>query len=325
MVSLKKELKGFITGVLITSIFLLGIPSFAASVTKSISASINSVKIELNGKVVSVDNITYNGSTYVKLTKFCDLIGKTVSWDSRTKTADVRDKVSEIPAPKDIENKDGNPVANDTTKPLVSEVKSITGNEIEITFNEKMDKTTVENIINYTIYEAYGAKSAVQISKAVIDATDTKVTLTTAGHKAFTLYKLEVNNLTDLAGNIIDKDVKTYVGMKSEDAGNPSDPNSGDLTVTSINTTSSNTIEVVFSNKLDETAAESIANYSAHEKYGLKSPITILSAELDSTRKKVILTTSEPKHASLYNIEVSNIIDIYGNVMSNYSQAFVSI
>ncbi len=87
---MKKTLKGFILGVIITT--LLMSTSLGAAVTKTIEVAYNSVNLTVNGKKVESDNILYEGTTYVPLRAIAEMLGKDVGWEQGTLTASVNDK-----------------------------------------------------------------------------------------------------------------------------------------------------------------------------------------------------------------------------------------
>ncbi len=220
---MKKELKGFLVGVLITSTVMLGIPTFAKSISQSIYVSFNAAQIALNGKAVTLDNFIYEGSTYVNLAKICDLLGKTTSWDSKTKTINIIDKNAndskdsvKLDATKPEPDATKPADKNDSQAPKIISVDSLEGGTaVEVTFNEVVDKASAEDISNYTL--SCGSKSTeivLQISSAVLDSTGTKVTLNTEQQKKYTVYRLITSNVKDLAGNIIPKRQNSLLGCK---------------------------------------------------------------------------------------------------------------
>jgi len=87
---MKKEIKGFIIGILVSSL-LINPAVLAAGATKSIDVMLNSIKIKVNGEPVNSDNILYNGTTYVPLRAVSEMLGKDVTWDGSTNTAGIND------------------------------------------------------------------------------------------------------------------------------------------------------------------------------------------------------------------------------------------
>lgn len=87
---MKKTIKGFILGVIITT--LLMSTALGAGVKKTIEVAFNSINLTVNGKKVDTDNILYKGTTYVPLRAAGEMLGKDVGWDGITNTASINDK-----------------------------------------------------------------------------------------------------------------------------------------------------------------------------------------------------------------------------------------
>lgn len=96
---MKKSLKGFVLGVIITTMLMS--TALGAQVKKNIEVIYNSVNLTVNGKKVNADNILYDGTTYVPLRAMAEMLGKEVGWDQKTNTASINDKgvVKEEPKP----------------------------------------------------------------------------------------------------------------------------------------------------------------------------------------------------------------------------------
>ncbi len=317
---MRKELKGFVAGVLLTSTIVVCVPVFAGSVVKSIKVAVNSITVKVNGEKVKADNFVYEGRTYVQLRNICDLLGKDLTWDKDTNTAGINDKkVENTQQGTNTETKQPQPTVSpeksqstDSTKPTVTSVSAVNGTSVEVLFSEKVDKASAENTSNYSIALRYGSKSALPISIATLDSTGTKVTLITSGQAAATLYNIDTANVSDTSGNIMDKDSKTFVGMNGGGTDTTPPSNSEKLTAQSITVLSLDTFEVAFSQKLDKSTAENPSNYLLTEKYGAKEKVQVVKAVLDSTGTKVVLTTSTLERGLLLTISFSGIRDIYG-------------
>lgn len=89
-----KQSKGFITGFIIATLIFAGtITAFAA--TQSIQVSFDSIKIVVDGRIITpkdasgntVEPFIYNGTTYLPIRAIGEAIGKEVNWDKTTKTA----------------------------------------------------------------------------------------------------------------------------------------------------------------------------------------------------------------------------------------------
>lgn len=88
---MKKELKGFLIGVIMTVLLSSSI-AMAAGVAQNIEVVFNSVNITVNGQKVAADNILYNGTTYVPLRAVAQMFDKVVGWEANTNTASINDK-----------------------------------------------------------------------------------------------------------------------------------------------------------------------------------------------------------------------------------------
>ena len=97
---MKKELKGFAIGVIVT-VMLMSTVTFAGGVKQKIEVALNSINLTVNGKPVKADNILYKGTTYVPLRVISEMLGKEVGWDGKTNTASINDKGVEKPAAKE--------------------------------------------------------------------------------------------------------------------------------------------------------------------------------------------------------------------------------
>lgn len=82
--------KNFISGVLAGAL-IAAAPALADGVKQLIEAELNTVNITVDGVKVDGENILYNDKTYVPLRKIAEMLGKDVSWDEATNTADIAD------------------------------------------------------------------------------------------------------------------------------------------------------------------------------------------------------------------------------------------
>jgi ribosomal protein S4 len=92
VVSMKKQIKGFILGSAITGILMLSFTGFAEGIMKTIQAIENGVNIKVNGKAVNTPSYLINDATYVSLRAIGEMLGKNVIWDGNTNTANINDK-----------------------------------------------------------------------------------------------------------------------------------------------------------------------------------------------------------------------------------------
>lgn len=81
---MKKEIKGFILGVLTTLVLTSGI-TFAYSQYKTIDVVENNVTIYANDNIVTAPNFTYNNTTYVPLRSVLELMNCSIFYDEASK------------------------------------------------------------------------------------------------------------------------------------------------------------------------------------------------------------------------------------------------
>lgn len=78
-----KRLQGFFLGFMIA--FLL-MPLIAMAAGTTIEVVLDTVKISVNGKLLSSSNILYKGTTYAPVRAISEALGKTVGWNNGTVT-----------------------------------------------------------------------------------------------------------------------------------------------------------------------------------------------------------------------------------------------
>lgn len=80
---MKKEIKGFVLGVLTTIVIGSG-AAIAAGQWTTIDVIPNNVDIVLRGQVTDIPSFTYNDSTYVQLRPVLEGIDCVIDWDATT-------------------------------------------------------------------------------------------------------------------------------------------------------------------------------------------------------------------------------------------------
>ena len=92
---MKKQVKGFIAGVVTAFVIISLIGSAIAAVTsKQITAYYNNIKLVIDGETITpkdalgnvVEPFIYNGTTYLPVRAVGEAVGKAVYWDGQTKT-----------------------------------------------------------------------------------------------------------------------------------------------------------------------------------------------------------------------------------------------
>ncbi|HWR62556.1 MAG TPA: Ig-like domain-containing protein [Clostridia bacterium] len=186
----------------------------------------------------------------------------------------------------------------DTVKPTAKH-ELLGRNEILITFDEAMDRSTAESPSNYRI------EYDVEVLSAELGDSGKTVLLKTTDMTKF--YRLTVQNVCDSAGNSMNKYTATFDGAGS-DSKAPS--------ITGVKSENNTTVTVTFNERVAASEAEDTDNYDI-------DGLTVTAAELDETGKIVTLTTSV-QGSETYKLVVSNIEDSWGNTMSRKEFRFVA-
>ncbi|MBM7614803.1 hypothetical protein JOC73_001317 [Alkaliphilus hydrothermalis] len=191
-------------------------------------------------------------------------------------------------------------IANETTKPQLTSAVALTNTTVKVTFTENVDENAL-NIANYAIegLQILAAEYDVDVNNSPIK---TSIVLTTATQTQGTIYKLVVTNVTDMVGNVInaDNDEAQFGGLAA-DTTKPQ--------LTSAVALTNTTIQLTFNENMDELTAENIANYAIE---GLQ----ILSAERQTNKAVVVLTTVEQTQGTIYKVVVTNVTDASGNIIN---------
>lgn len=192
----------------------------------------------------------------------------------------------------------------DTVKPTVKhEVIGIS--EILLTFSEEVSRESAENLSNYMI-ESFD--NNVRVQSADLSENGRMVLLKTTEMSTSGLFRLNVQNVCDLAGNSMDTYRVPY-DITQKDTKNPS--------VVSVRSENSSTLTVTFDERVNKSAAENTDNYN------IDNGVTVVNASLDDTGRAVTLSTTEQQSGTMYNLTIQNVSDSWGNVMYRKDYRFV--
>jgi len=86
---------------------------------------------------------------------------------------------------------------NDTTPPTLLSAVANTSTSVEVTFSEQVDQTTAQTYTNYAIND-------LTVTDAILQSGGMTVELITGEQEVGYAYTITVNNIEDLAGNVID-------------------------------------------------------------------------------------------------------------------------
>ena len=101
---MKKEIKGFICGVIATS--LIGCVSISATgIWDKIDVLRNDITVVVNGTPVAADNFLYNDTTYLPMRAIAEALGKDVQYDKNTNTAYIGEGTNKMGNTNQIQGK----------------------------------------------------------------------------------------------------------------------------------------------------------------------------------------------------------------------------
>lgn len=174
--------------------------------------------------------------------------------------------------------------------------------QIMVTFSEEMDRSTAENLSNYDI------NPDVIVLSAELGESNKTVLVETTNMSSRGVYKLSVGGVEDVSGNRM-ADYTAYFDGTGSDSQVPA--------IVSVKSQDNTTVVVTFNKVLDDKSAEDIDNYS------INKGVSIIEAELDDSRKQVILTTTVQESGDAYKLEVRDVEDTWGNAMFRKEYNFV--
>jgi hypothetical protein len=194
---------------------------------------------------------------------------------------------------------------SDERPPTISRAAVISSREVEVFFNEQVDAITATDSSNYELFEQFGAMQQVSII-AVTQLDNGRVVRLTAAESLVVheQYLLRVSNIQDLSGNIIAPESE-YLLI--------------DITapiLLSVTRIGQFTIDAIFNEPLDQTAANFRSNYLLFETFAVNRVIDITDVELLLDCRTVRLTfDSFPRNNVSHTLRVDNMKDVSGNTI----------
>lgn len=219
-----------------------------------------------------------NGRTYYFAVTAYDFSGNESSFSTEV-SADIGTGNSDPPA---------------ATPPELVNAVPIGETQVDVIFNEALDKASAENVLNYSI------NNGVQVLSATLDASETIVHLITSAHQAGRDYVLSVSGVKDKAGTEIAAGSSTSYSI----SGGDSPP-----ALVSVVLQGATQIDVTFSEPLDKASAEDKNHYAINLNMEVKA--AILSTNLVT----VHLLTSKHQDNLEYTLTVNNIKDADGTLI----------
>ena len=182
-------------------------------------------------------------------------------------------------------------------EPYIQSVCSYSNTEVFVYFSEAVEIASAESLTNYSI-------PGLTIISATRDAADfSKINLDTGSQGDGTNYTLTINSVTDLNGNsILNPGTMDFTGTGVTDNTSPR--------VLSAVLVDSNTVEVRFSEPVDQVSSETVGNYKITDNVG--NSVSVTSASRQADISKVRLDTSGTFSECLYSLEVSASVEDTG-------------
>lgn len=210
-----------------------------------------------------------------------------------------------------------------TTSPDPIELKDTT--HLIVNFTEPMDTATANIVSNYVITDATGAN--LNVVSAQLQDNKKSVLLTTAAQTANKPYNIKVTGIKDVKGNTINDVTKSFLGT-------------GDVLDTKLAIASGSTvviypnaandiINIKFNNAVDQTAAKVLENYVVFTENTSATDLTksvsltgsTITLSADQKTVSIKLANHDIQAGKNYKIVVSNLKDIYGNILDTSAEA----
>jgi hypothetical protein len=191
--------------------------------------------------------------------------------------------------------------SDDQVKPTIASFSRVSDDTLELTFSEPVDRTTATNRSNYTFTNGLKTRG-VQLSND-----NRKVTITTTVQDEGVKYRLYVQNVKDVNGNVMDDWSTDFIADDKAPV------------ATFYFNESTAMITLTFSEKINPDTARSLSRYS------IDKGLQVVKAELSGDGKAVTLTTSQQKDATVYTLTVSGIQDMAGNRMQTQTFQFAGV
>ncbi|NOZ36088.1 MAG: hypothetical protein GXO80_12425 [Chlorobi bacterium] len=191
----------------------------------------------------------------------------------------------------------------DTNPPEIQNITVTSNNALIVDFNESLDQTTAETLSNYVVDNGMGNPSS-----AILNGTNPReVSLTFLGTFTDNInYQITINDVEDLSGNATNNETANFSYLQ--------------IAAISVNSTSANTLDVLFNKTVDITSAQTLTNYSVDQSIG--NPTVAI---IDGTNDKLVHLsfTSDFVLEQNYILTVSNIEDTYGNTVNTTNLPFI--
>lgn len=203
----------------------------------------------------------------------------------------------------------GNLIATDSTenfsiaefRPVIETVEILSASSVKVVFDRELDEASSQLVSNYVV-------DGLTVDTANLELSGTKeVTLNfTPDIDPEVTYTVVINGVLSLTGFEIVADSSAQFDKLP--------------VVESYTVISGTEIEVIFSEQIDKTIAETVENYA------IDNDVTVTSAVLEETEnKKVTLTIDSFGESSSYILTINNIEDFEGNEIETDTEVNINI
>ncbi len=195
----------------------------------------------------------------------------------------------------------------DTSPPFLVAVEALGARLVQVRFNEEVQASSAELTSNYEI-ELTGTTTTVPVTAAVLQPDRRFVQLSLGADLSLEVeYLLRTNNIHDLHGNVLS--VVTWMVFMWHDTYAPVPLSAAPL--------SRSFVRVGFNEQLEETAAETKANYRMFETATSAIYLPVSSAELEAGGDAVRLSLGAAMKLDVdYTIRIQNVRDLKGNAIT---------
>ncbi|UCF04556.1 MAG: Ig-like domain-containing protein [bacterium] len=183
---------------------------------------------------------------------------------------------------------------------------------VSLSFSKELNQATAEDTANYEVFETVVPSNTVPVTAAGLKADGKTVILQLGDTLSLDVrYTVRVNNVQDTGGQTIPPNSEaTFI---PEGTGPPM--------LVSVYVSGTGELDVLFSDPLDETTAETVENYLLFVTAEPADSIPIDDAVLQGSQETVRLTLGIPlDYNTSYTLRVSNVENVYGIPMAPGSE-----
>jgi len=189
----------------------------------------------------------------------------------------------------------------DNTAPEVSQIEYVSSKHLEIHFSEKVKTSDAENSSNYIL------NTSINPISVVSDANDASlVDIFFSDNFTEGQNTLDISNIQDNCDNLMTAFSGTFIYMK--------------IYPKTVEVMSANQLRIHFSEKVDQTTAENVANYTVNG--GIGNPTVAIVSSTDDKIVNLQFASNFTLEQS-YTLIVQNVQDVNANIMNTANLEFI--